>query len=103
MQGDSHTYMLPCVFNKSIMLGFVIHAEYQDHISQLFVTVFPLVDDKDRQYWCWKLLESAYQCFKVLRVHKLLQLTDVYSHDILQCLSGCLVTLQTKSTSVVSW
>lgn len=90
-------------FNKLVTSICDIHAKDQDHILSLFITAFPLLDDKERQYWCWKLLESAYQCFKVLRVHKLLQLTDVYSHDILQCLSRCLTKLQTKSTNVVSW
>ena len=93
--------VLLCILTK-LWLAFV-NTEYHDHILSLFITVFPLLDDKERQYWCWKLLESAYQCFKVLRVHKLLQLPDVYSHDILQCLSGCLTKLQTKSTNVVSW
>ena len=66
-------------------------------------TGFTLLDGKYQQYWCCKLLESAYHGFKMLRLHKVLpNPTTAYGHIMIQCSSICLTQLQTLSTDAVS-
>ena len=61
-----------------------------------------LVYSKEEEIWYGRLLLSIWQCFRLMRVNKLLQVDLEYFFTSLRCTSECLKKLQGRQTNTVS-